>query len=347
MRPTVPGYSIRPENRPNPKTFSYFYSLLPKVNAGNAQDFDPVEFRLRPLESRDLPVIFDQDSQFFKWFLRFEVANEYALLINPQTNALYPGGVFATANSNTITGSGTSFLRDFRVNDVIFIHVGGSTVLFFTVAQIVSDTSLKTVETTPFAIGSAEEVQDYGLMKSRNTPTHLWPDDRQLHNYTLTGVLSHGAGGTNAITGVGTLFLTELLAGDKFTITDNAGVKQFYIVEAITSNTAMTILGATDAAAASTSKAASKFYTDYNDIEFTVIASGGGGQRVVGQGRVLANQGTNGGGGWKVNPGGGQVSAIRRPYLYGKAGACTVTVKNLANDARRIHAHLFGARIRI
>jgi hypothetical protein len=337
MRPYVPGYSVRPENRPSAKAFTYFYSFLPRINVGDPYSFDPIEFRLRPLEARDFPIIFDADSQFFKWFARFEVANEYA-------GGVLTGNVYAVAG-NTLLGVGTLFRSELRPGDVLLVDSAGAGVVFLTVMSIQSNISLTVVEFIPFVIGSIAEPVAFRKMLSRNTPVVNWPG-QDVHNYMLTGTISFGAAATPiSITGVGTLFLTQLLVGDKIRVNDNSGAEQFIVISAIADNTNATGFGLSGAAA--TAKAFSKFYTDYTDIEFEVYASGGGGQRFLGRSRVLGNQGVNGGGNPEIVPGSGAVAAIRRPYLYGKAGACTVRVRNLVNDARRIHAHLFGARIRI
>lgn len=337
MRPSVPGYQIRPENRPSAKAFTYFYSLLPRVNSGDPYLFDPIEFRLRPFEFREFPVNFDADSQFFKWFIRFEVANEYAL-------PAFTGGVYA-AEGNTLLGVGTIFTSELRVGDVIWID-DDPNMRFFTVAKIISDTELQTAEFISPAISTISEPLDFGKMQSRNTPIVPWPD-MQIHNYMLTGTISYlGAFGPPLpLVGVGTKFLTELVVGDKIRLIDDASTEQFFIVSAITDDLNATVHGTSGAAA--TKVAMSKFYTDYTDIEFEIFASGGGGQRFLGKSRVLGNQGTNGGGNPEIIPGYGALAAIRRPYLYGKSGAATVRIRNLVNDARRIHAHLFGMRIRI
>jgi RNase P/RNase MRP subunit p29 len=335
MRPSAPGYSVRPENRPTGKAWNYFYSLIPRVNSGDAQDDNRVEFRLGPLEARDIPVNLDQDSQFFHHFIRFEVANEYALIPG------LTGDVYA-AVGNILNGVGTLFRAELRPGDVVWISTD-TTVFYFTVASIISDTALRTGEFIGIALSSIAEPFPFGKMQSRNTPMVPWPGI-DVHRYRATGVISITAT-TNVLTGVGTLFTTELVIGDKIRVIDNSNVEQFFIIGTIVDNTNATLLA--PAPNTVTSRAYLKFYTDYTDIEFQIYASGGGGQRLLGQGRVLSNQGVNGAGNPEIVPGGGGFAAIRRPYLYGKAGAVTVRVKNLVNDARRVHAHLFGVRIRI
>lgn len=339
MRPSAPGYSVRPENRPTGKAWNYFYSLIPRVNSGNAQDENRTEFRLGPLEARDIPVIIDQDSQFLHLFLRFEVANEYAI-VPGLTGEIFGAG-------NLITGVGTLFLSELRSGDVIWVDVGGGPIRYYTVSQILSDTSFRTGEDISPEFGNIGETSPFGKMQSRNTPAIYWPG-REAHNYTLTGRISFAGGFVSpvAISGLGTFFLSELVLGDKIRVMDDAGVEHFLVISSIIDESTATAFGQ-GGAAACTNKRASKFYTDYTDIEFEIYASGGGGQRLLGKGRVLSNQGVNGGGNPEIVPGGGGFAAIRRPYLYGKAGAVTVRVKNLRNDARRVHAHLFGVRIRI
>lgn len=312
------------------------YSLLPRINSGDGNIVDPVEFRLRPLESRDFPVILDADSQYFKWFIRFEVANEYM-------GGTLTGGI-VRVRSNLIGGIGTLFKTELSPGDVIMIDPGGAPIIFATVAEIILDTVLKTVEDLS-AFGSEEEPASYYIMRSRNIPFVPWPGV-DAHNYTLAGTLSYLATASPInITGTGTLFLTELVVGDKIRLMDNDGVEQFLIIASIADDVTAVAFGL--AGAAATNVAAAKFYTDYTDIEFSIFASGGGGQRFLGKSRVLGNQGVNGGGSPEIIPGSGAVSAIRRPYLYGKSGAVTVRVTNLVNDARRVHGHLFGARVRI
>lgn len=441
MRIPSPGYEIAQENRHAPKAFSYFYSLLPRdivmplrdpgasPVANPDPELDPVEFRLRPMEARDFPVKLHEDSQFFHHYIKFEVANEYALILNPMTNEGYPGGVYMPANSNTVNGVGTSFRRDFRPNQILWINEG-SAFRVFTIREIISDTVMRTVESTTTAISSISEPVAYGRMVSRNIPVNHFMDWKmprlplsgtvsttagsaaltgvgtsfttqlfigaiiQLvdnggirrayrisaitsdtvatlsrnadsaatavayarlhpsgqggghHNVTLTGDISYLATAQPInITGRGTLFTTELVVGDKIRVIDNSGTEVFLVIQTITDDLTAVAFGQSGAAA--TNLAAAKFYTDYSDISFTIIAEGGGGQRVVGQGRVLSNQGSNGGGTAEFAPGGPAMSAIRRPYLYAKAGMVMVRVQNLTNDPRRIHASLFGLRIRI
>jgi hypothetical protein len=210
------------------------------------------------------------------------------------------------------------------------------------VAQIINATHLVTVEALNADI-FGEDDTFYGKMLSRNIP-YRRKEDGQIHIQPLTGTVSADPS-SGQLHGTGTMFTTELVVGDKIRLVDDTGTERFYIIAVIFDDLTANIQGFVDAV--STLVPLTKFYTDYTDIEFSIFASGGGGQRFLGGGRVLSNQGTNGGGSPETIPGSGAVAAIRRPYLYGKAGACTVRVHNLVNDARRVHAHLFGVRIRI
>ncbi|MBY0451234.1 MAG: hypothetical protein K2X01_11480 [Cyanobacteria bacterium] len=161
------------------------------------------------------------------------------------------GTVAYTSGTNTVTGTGTSFLADFKIGDVIFI--GGSSAVRITAVS--SNTSL----TVDFTWGSSASAQTY---TRGGRAANIWYNLYAVTDGTTTGLLlstrnvaggdtlvdlpftpSSALTGTVAttvgsatITGMGTTFQTDYQVGD--TILINGG-NQLQIAS-ITSNTVMT-----------------------------------------------------------------------------------------------------------
>ncbi len=323
---TGKGYKASPVFRATARTESYLQSLVPfPISPLGPQD--PVDVRFAPRESKDIVLNLDPMAMFMQVYFRFQVKNEYA-------GTTETGTISRSAGSTRFTGAGTSFISRLVVGDVLWYVNAAHTVVYNTVTKILTATTL----TVSGPNTTAATASAFGVMRGRNIPTDAGVsqrDDWTAGTIFNTGTLSIGTA-SSAVVGVGTLFTSQLVAGDKIQVFGNAGREQYFIIDTITDDTHATIRGY--AAETVTAKPYTRFYTRYSDFVFNIYTAAG---VWLGETNVAANQGAFG----SVNLATGQDGIIHRNYLYGRSDAIILTIRNTQNDARRLHGHVGGVRV--
>lgn len=169
-----------------------------------------------------------------------------------QSSTTLTGMVSVTSGSATITGSGTTFLADFQLGDILFIPSLGAT---FRIIAIASDTSMtghvnSGVTSSGLTYkrgGRTTDTWYYLYAVTDGTTTGLLVSNRNLAlsqalidlPFTPVSSLSGTVATTSAsnqITGTSTTFLTDYKVGDNILI---AGGNQLTIIS-ITNDTTMT-----------------------------------------------------------------------------------------------------------
>jgi len=158
------------------------------------------------------------------------------------------GTVATTAASNVVTGTGTAFLTDYKINDTI--NINGTD---YVVQSIASNTSL-TLTTTVAATGAGLAYRApvfFGSVTTDGSGKYLFAglangsyivSVQNPASYNYIGVDIGTVTATNAspaVVGAGTLF-TMFNAGDSITIT-TAGVPATYTILSITDDTHLTL----------------------------------------------------------------------------------------------------------
>lgn len=324
------GYAASPIFRKKARAESFIQTLLPYVApTGDIQGL--TEVRFGPLEGKEIPLNLDPTAIFRQIAFRFQLKNEYA---GPAlTGVLTWSGT--AVGSILYTGVGTAFLSQLLPGRYVWYVDNTNTLRYVRVQQVLSDTQF--IGADP--IQAAATAQAFGLMQGRNIPTD-WStgqeEDWTASTYQNTGTVSV-ATGSNALTGVGTLFLSELVVGDKIKLYANDGRELYLIVASIASNTSATLRGYP--AASATGKAYTRFYTTYADLAFQVSDAEGTsfGKPSV----VQAVQGAFGSFDLQFALDG----IAHRPYFLGRSGAILLKIQNLVNDARLVHGHVVGVRV--
>lgn len=324
------GYSTAATSRVRPRAESYLQSLIPwPITPEGPQD--PVDIRIAGGATVEVPINFNAVGTYRQTALRFMVKNEYA---GPAlTGVLTWTG--AAIGSFAYAGVGTRFLSELRVGDYAWFVGDDNEVYEVYVSKVVSDTQF--LSTSP--VRAAATAQDFGVMLGRNIPTD-WStgqeDDWTAGTVQNTGTVTLTAG-ANTLAGVGTLFLTELVVGDRIEVTANSGVKMYVLVDTITNDTTATIKGFAPLTA--TAKSYTRFYTRFSDIAYQLGDSSGRsfGQEII----VQAQQGAFGSMDlYKAIDG-----IMHQPYFLGRREALVLRIRNRAPDARRVHAHVYTVRV--
>jgi hypothetical protein len=322
---------LNPESlaRPRARTESYLQSLVPyPISPLGPQN--PVDLRFNPRESKDVVLNLDPTAIFRQVYYRFQLKNEYA---GPALTGVLTWGAEAIGTL-LYTGVGTAFLGQLAPGYTIW-YVAGNVLRYATVDKVLTNTTFLAVQ----PIEAAATAEPFGKMLGRNIPAASgaaqkldWIADTIVNTGTvsLTTVSS-------TMTGVGTLFTTQLVVGDKIQVFGDDGREQYLIVDSITNNTTATIKGFPSAAI--TAKAFSRFYTRYSDLEFQVYNSAGlsFGKPVI----VQASQGAFG----SVDLFQGKDGLIHRPYFLGRSEAIILKITNRSYDARLVHGHVGGVRV--
>ena len=95
------------------------------------------------------------------------------------------------------------------------------------------------------------QIKQIGMAGSPTYTADTALDATNGSNFTLTGSLDIGSGGT-AVTGINTRFTEELVIGDSISFTNDSGDTETKIVEAIISNTSLTLSSVSAAASTKT-----------------------------------------------------------------------------------------------
>jgi hypothetical protein len=329
------GYSLDSAARAVARAESFALSLVPWPRMPK-DPADLVDVRLRPGETREFNLNFDPTAVFMQVAYRFQIKNEYA---GPQLTGVLDFDGLDTANP-IFTGIGTLFTTELSIGDTIwYVSSNGSgidIVSYVTVKKILSDTAF---------MGDAVKINGtgytsvYGKMLGRNIPTD-WATGQQ-EDWTAGTVLNTGVVGigfnADNLVGTGTLFNSELVVGDKIQLFDDNGDLQHYIIASIASDTSAFIHGLTTASA--TDKAYTRFYTRYSDIEYQIFDSTG--KSFGSKLNVQANQGAFG----SIDLLKAIDGILHRPYWLGRREAIILRMKNLTNDARRVHGHVYTVRV--
>jgi hypothetical protein len=158
------------------------------------------------------------------------------------------GSVATTAGSNVVTGTGTAFLTDYKVNDTI--NINGAD---YVVQSIASNTSMTlTTNATATAAGLAYRAPVFfGVVTADASGKYLFSGLANgsyvvsVQNPTSFNYIGADIGtvqatnGSAAIVGTGTAF-TKFVAGETITIT-TAGVNATYTILTITDDTHLTL----------------------------------------------------------------------------------------------------------
>jgi len=159
-------------------------------------------------------------------------------------NPALAGTVATTAGSNTVTGTGTTFLTDFKVNDTIningtdFIVQSIASNLSMTVTTNAAATAAGLAYRAPVFFGSVTtDANGKYLFSGLGNGSYIVSvQNPASYNYIGTDVGTvQATNGSAAIVGTGTLF-TKLNVGETITIT-TAGVAVTYSILSITDDT--------------------------------------------------------------------------------------------------------------
>lgn len=168
-----------------------------------------------------------------------------------QSSATLAGMVSLTSGSTTITGSGTTFLADFQLGDILYIPSLGYN---FRITAIASDTSMtghttsgvtqsglsykrggKATDTWYYLYAITDGTTSGLLVSNRNLALSQSMIDLPYTSSSLSGTVATTSG-SSQITGTGTTFLADYKVGDNIVI---AGGNQLTIAS-ITNDTTMT-----------------------------------------------------------------------------------------------------------
>lgn len=322
------GYSLKPSSRSAARAECFIQSIIPWP-LGPEDPQDLVDVRLGPNETREFNLNFDPTAVFEQVFFRFQVKNEYA---SPDLTGVLS---FAATDTKVYTGVGTAFLAELLPGDVVGYVNDSDEFVEVTVRAVTADDTF--IGSKRITVAATDKT--FVKMIPRNIPAD-WSTglrgDWAAGTITNAGTITVNPA-NNTLVGVGTLFTTQLVVGDKIQVYANDGTQMHLIIESIADDTNATLRGFPPLAA--TAKAYSRFYTRYSDLEFQIFDSAG---RSFGPPINLeANQGAFG----SADLLHGMDAILHREYWLGRREAIILKVKNRASDARRVHGHVYTVRV--
>jgi hypothetical protein len=174
---------------------------------------------IAPQGYRDIPIQTDQDAHYHI------VNNKITCFRGAVT-----GEITAAANSTVVNGVGTLFTTEFQIGDVINVIDDNSEMRFGVVAAIGSNIQL--VLHAPFGPNAVTGASATGLPASYRAGNQWYEQD------ALSGGIQVDAAGN--ITGINTIFTTELFVGMTLTYVDDNGNIVQGVIATITNNTTAT-----------------------------------------------------------------------------------------------------------
>jgi hypothetical protein len=205
-------------------TWPFWLSLIPENTNPTlfpqklTQSLTGLGWPVNPQSYIDIPIQTQQDA------LYHVISHKLSIMRGPAT-----GSITCLADDTAVVGVGTSFTTEYQVGDIICVNDDLGQARFGVVAVINTDLSI-TLH-APFGPNAV-------TAKSSTT----FPADYRIGNQwyempALTGGIQ--VAGVN-VTGIGTLFTTQLNVGQNIAYVTDSGVHAFATIATITNNTTMT-----------------------------------------------------------------------------------------------------------